>query len=105
MTPRERAEKLIKEGWRQTSRKYRMLACLPDGMTGKEALYEARMREIGDVNREYWEKEIKRWIDILGENSCADHFRRVYAGRDDSLNMTLDEETFMAFRSLGGGTI
>ena len=100
-----KAQQFIDEGWFQISRRHRMLARLPEGMTGKEALFEARKKEIGPKHwGGYWEEDTAKWVNNLGEESCAEHFRRVYSTYDKTLNITLDEKTFNAFRSLGGRT-
>ena len=68
----EEAKKLVSQGYRQISRKYRMVARVPFGMTGRQALdqvapgvYNSRMNE--------WH--------------CADQYRRCYAKGDDVLEL------------------
>ena len=102
MTPVEKeAQALIDAGWYQTSRRWRMIARLPEGKTGIEALIEARLKHI-TVRRDYWISETKRWANMLGEESSAEQFRRCYAHETPGLHRTLDKETFDAFRRLGG---
>lgn len=84
------AKKVIEWGYYQTSRKYRHVARLPKGMTGKEAL-----KSVTPENRHYW-------VDGLGESSAGDHYLCVHGKPEDSLTLTIPE--FNAFRKLGGNT-
>lgn len=100
---------LIKLGYKQVSAKYRTVARLPEGKSGKDALYEAEMAvlaEDGDLADEilaYWRKEKKRWVDGLGERVAADHFRRVHA-HAAGLWLELTPTEFSAFKAQGGKT-
>ncbi len=84
----DRAQRLIDEGWCQTSSKYRLVSRLPEGKTGREALAEASDRE--------------EWATCMGESSAGDYYLRTYAKGD--LEMTLDIATWTAYKKLGGGT-
>jgi len=86
----EYAQKIIDEGYYQTSRKHRHVARLPKGLTGKEAL-----KSVTPENRHYW-------VDGLGESNSGDHYLCVYGKPEDSLTLTIPE--FAAFRKLGGNT-
>ncbi len=70
----------------QTSIKHRTVGKLPDGMTGIVALAKASKR--------------RKWAELLGERSAGDHFLRVYGTE----TLTLDIETWIAYKRLGGGT-
>ena len=88
----DRARQLIREGYRQVSRKHRIVARLPDGKTGRQALTEA-------IDR----REDSTWIRRLSERAAQSQFLRVYAVyTGDPLWLTLDKDTFDAFRRLGG---
>lgn len=76
---------LIEHGWKQTSRRWRMLSRLPDGKTGIEALAEA--------------SKDAPWAKKLGERDSAAQFCRVYAGE---LTISVPRNVFDAFRKLGG---
>lgn len=77
-------------GYHQVSRSYRILARLPAGKTGMQALREASERE---------------WYAAMTEADATDQFLRVYAaGVDKRLHCTVDIRIFEAFRRLGGGT-
>jgi len=90
------ARRLIDEGWYQTSRKFRCLARLPEGMTGKEALLEEAKKE------RPWDAE--KWVNCLGERSAGDHWLRCYSRRVEECNQQVSQKVFDAFRRLGGGT-
>lgn len=85
-----KAEQLIKEGYYQISRKYRHIAKLPEGMTGKQAL-----KTVTSIERHYW-------VDAMGESSAGDHYLSCYS--PTNLRIVLDIPTFMAFRQAGGNT-
>ena len=93
----ESARQLIEEGWHQTSRAYRMLARLPDGMTGVEALIDAERRS------QHPQSNVVKWANGLGNAGAGEHYLRCYASRDLH-GCTLDIPTFSAFKKLGGGT-
>ena len=76
-----KAHKLILQGYRQVSHKYRMVAKLPDGMDGIQAM--------ALVDPEY-EADIRRGI----ETRAADQYRRVYSKE----KLELSEEEFKAFK-------
>jgi hypothetical protein len=78
--------KLLGGEWFQVSRRYRIVARLPEGKTGIEALSEASGRP--------------EWAAGLRETNAGDQFLRVYA----TDTRTLDRPTFAAFRKAGGGT-
>ncbi len=87
-TPSPRDPKaLIAAGFKQISRKAGLVARLPPGLDGIEALKLVDRR---------------RYQDIVGEieRRCADMYRRGYAQGDDRL--TLSPEEMAAFRAVGG---
>lgn len=85
-----KAEQLIKEGYYQISRKYRHIARLPEGMTGKQAL-----KLVTPPERHYW-------VEAMGESSAGDHYLSCYSPPNQQV--VLDIPTFMAFRQAGGNT-
>ncbi len=85
-----KAEQLIKEGYYQISRKYRTLAKLPEGMTGKQAL-----RSVTPIERHYW-------VDAMPESSAGDHYLSCHTTPEQRI--TLDIPTFIVFRKTGGDT-
>ena len=92
----ENARKLIEEGWCQTSRKHRMLARLPDGKTGVEAL--------ADAERRYGHQpDPVKWATGLGNGGAGSFYLSRYAHHDLN-NCTVDLPTFSAFKKLGGTT-
>ncbi len=104
--PEARARALINGGFYQTSRAYRMLARLPFGKSGKEALYEAEIEAISDdADLDYWRKEKCEWVNTLGERASCDQFLRVWS-RYDSRNLTVEVSpiVFDLYRDMGGGT-
>ena len=82
-----RAAELIAAGFVQTSRKYRMLARVPAGMTPLEAL-----RQVDPDTAASLEKRMQEW--------CAEHYRRCFARGDDSVTLSIEE--FAAFLRLTG---
>ncbi len=96
--PRPTPQKLFDDGWRQISRKYRLIARLPEGKTGKQALYDGRIESLNGVRLEHWTVRTRTWVNVLGEYNCADHYRRCYAQGD--LRMELDAHTFSGLRML-----
>lgn len=94
------AQELIDQGYYQISRKFYILAKLPEGKTGKEALYEASLKTYeGLDNYDFWVKDTRRWVDGLGEANSTDQYLRVHA---DCITVT--KEVFEEFRRLGGRT-
>lgn len=85
-THEDEARALIKSGFYQISRKYRGLARLPDGKTGREAYMDAS-RPTG-------------YNPHLSERYAGDQYLRVYAPKQDRI--TVSFRTFQAFRRLGG---
>ena len=75
--------------WYSVSNKYRMVARLPEGKTGKQALAESGGQRCGD----------QAWIDGMGEASAGDHYLRCYAP-----TVELSREEWAAFRAAGGTT-
>ena len=80
------AAELIAAGYYQVSRRHCALACLPPGVTGKEALAAACGYHDG-----------KEWAELLGERSARGQYLRVYAP-----TIVVDEATMNEFRKLGG---
>lgn len=87
----EEMRRLVDEGYRQVSRKFRHVARLPDGMTGLEALRS--------VDPDLHDRMMQRM-----EEEAADHFRRVHAS-EQGLWLTLTTEEFDAFRRAATGRI
>lgn len=75
------ARRLIADGYVRTSRRYRHLAKLPPGMTGKQAL-------------SLHDREAARRLD---DDEAAGYYLRVFAP-----TVTIDETVFRAFQKLGG---
>lgn len=75
-----RVRNLIQQGYEQTSRKYRHLARLPEGMNGLDAL-----RRLDPTLVSRWEENL--------EKMAADHYRRIY-----SKQVTLTIEEFTEYR-------
>jgi hypothetical protein len=75
----------------QVSRKYRSLARLPEGMTGREAMVNADPRG--------------RWSDekLYTEEDCADQFLRCYTKPSDRIE--LSPSAFASYLRAGGGTV
>ena len=93
------ARKLVEEGYCQISSRYRRVAKLPPGKTGKEAVLESLLGK----NPKKWEVEhythlVSRW----SEAEAKDHFLRVFAGK--GLTLKLTHEEFLAYKKAGGGT-
>lgn len=87
----EKGRELVARGWRQTSRKFRMLAKIPDGMTGMQALREADPRAADEL-----EDRMNR--------QAADTFRRSHICKTlfPECFQEVDQPTFDAFRRAGG---
>lgn len=99
---------LIKLGYEQVSARYRIVARLPEGKTGRDALYGAKMAQLAEHNLDeemiaYWRTEHREWVNRLGEESSAGHFRRVHARAAD-LWLELTEEEFREFKAQRGRT-
>lgn len=75
---KEKAERLVSEGWEQISRKYRMLARLPPGLTGLEAL------------REHDHKLVDRFL-AVAEDNARFQYLRVYAPEEHRIELTREE--------------
>lgn len=83
------ATRLLEAGYYQVSIAHRMLAKLPDGKTGRMALYEATNATRSDA----W-----RWAFGMGESNAADYYCRVYGK-----SIVVTPAVFAAFKRLGGG--
>ena len=90
------AQALIDGGWYQTSRAYCMLAKLPVGKTGIQALIEAE--QASRDGREY----AQVWAARMGEHHSGDHFLRMHA--KGKLKKTVSSQVMDEFKKLGGGT-
>lgn len=89
---------LIKDGYKQTSRKYKDVARIPEGLTGKQSLFLAKKKEYSQTQWvDFWEEETKRWIDCLGEIEAGNFFRRMYGP-----HIQLSDIDFKQFKILGG---
>lgn len=103
MTVVEEAKALLAEGYFQTSSRYCMLAKLPEGKTGQEALYEASVKEyVGGPHEAYWRREQLRWAFSMSNDHAADQYLRVYA--PEELRKSVHPTVMKAFRQLGGRT-
>jgi hypothetical protein len=103
MTATEYAQLLVEQGFYQTSRKYADLARLPLGKSGRKALFDARMAELGELTPEllaFWKKDTLRWVTCLGEESSASQYVRVYASANE--RRTVSQTVLREFRRLGG---
>ena len=89
-----KANELINNGYYQVSRKYRTLARLPNGMTGKQALLTVAKKI------RPWDAE--KWVDCLGEGSAGEYYLRCHSSKEDQLE--IGESLFRVFRFLGGNT-
>ena len=96
MTPEQKAQELLVQGYKQTSRKFRMLAKVPDGYTPIQALRRASPTEAKRV-----EEQFHRWASDafmrLSNKNAVPEFSYCY--------IEIDQETFDAFRRLGGTTL
>jgi hypothetical protein len=89
------AEELIAKGYYQVSRNYRLVAKLPDGKTGVEALIDAcRSGEIPTA------RDYESWAKRLGEGHAGDQYLR----SNIASAIQLTREAFENFRKLGGST-
>lgn len=79
----DRGRELVEAGYYQVSRKYGIVARLPAGLTGREALAQ------------HW-----RGAERLTEGGAGNLYLRVYAPPADQL--TLAPAEFIAFRRAGG---
>lgn len=79
---------LVRRGYKQTSRKNRTIAIIPEGMTAMEAL--------ATVEPDYTDRLRERM-----EREAADRFRRFHA-QNHGLERKLDQEEFDVFRGVGG---
>lgn len=115
---REYARRLIAKGWRSVSNRWRVLARLPDGMTGREALrwgmieyqryYGGKVEGFNGRDKPLEARPLsahtEEWIQLLDEESAGGHFMRVYSMYDYakpfSLELTIPQ--FRAFKLEGG---
>jgi len=88
-TQKETVEQMIGV-WFQTSSSYRMVNRLPEGKTGTEALRESGGPRCDD----------EKWLQLLGEAACGDHFLRTSAWPA----RVLTAEEWAYYKKLGGGT-
>ena len=89
----DHAKCLIDEGAHQVSRKHRMVAKLPTGLDGIEALIQAERR------LDYPHPNLEEWARGLGNRHAGDQYMRCYAEQEGNM-VTLDIPTFAAFRKL-----
>jgi hypothetical protein len=81
------AEELIKRGYKQISAKYLTVACLPERMTGLQAL-------------EMYNPDAYKALMDRAEQQAADTFRRMNATGQHNLELT--EQEFLEFKKKGG---
>lgn len=97
------AKQLIDAGYFQVSSAYHMLARLPEGYTGRQALFEASMKIYSDLSagqRMAWAERERAWVDSMSEPSATDQYLRVYAPKEHTV--TVSPAVFAAYRKLGG---
>jgi len=87
-----KANHLLGEGYYQVSRRHRILAKFPEGLTGTEALLQ-------DGQHPYNPK----WAEDMGEGAAGDHWLRCYA-EAAGYWLRVNKAIFTAFRILGGDT-
>lgn len=106
--PKPGAVSPYKKGvWFQTSRRYRSIARLPEGMTPQQALiwgmegHNKHFKDPGISNHE------RKWAESLDDRSASSQFMRVYSSYPFAAhcNKELTEEEFKAFRDAGGESI
>lgn len=85
----EIAAELVGAGWKSVSNKRQIIARLPEGKTGLEALRECSPLEYA-----------KLVADL--EHRAADVYRRVYASVSAGTKRVLDADMFAAFKRAGG---
>lgn len=85
--------------WFQTSRRCRLVARLPEGQSGIEALSRATISR-KSILREIL--EAVDWALQLGEEGAGDMYLRCHAPGHDRMALTPDQ--FDAFRAAGGNT-
>lgn len=93
----QHAERLIKEGWYQVSAKYMMVARLPEGKTGRQALAEA---ETAGITNPEFKEERRKWAMKMPERDAGDFYLRVYCKDTKELKLKVWRE----YKRLGGGT-
>lgn len=81
------AEDLLREGYYIVNRRHGIVACLPEGKTGTEALGTAS----GNAN----------WANQISEEDAGEQYLCIYAFEDDAW-IELDSPTFKAFLQAGG---
>jgi len=115
--PKDCTATLVMLDYRQVSRAYRIVARLPpDATSAKDVLYAARMKEYersflksdgtpkseeAAGHYEFWKKDIREWVEALGEASCHSHYLRCYAKDTKELD---DDEALRRFKNAGGKT-
>lgn len=85
MSPADYVRQLVAQGYKQVSSRYRIVARLPDGMTGIEAL------ESVDASL------AKHMRDTMNKQA-AEQYLRVYAPLEQKVELT--EEEWIAWRDL-----
>lgn len=88
----EIARKLVRDGWKQTSSKYRTIARLPEHVTMNSGL-----KALEAYDRDAYERIMED-----AERRAADTFRRIYANEKDGTKQALDEGMWVAFKKAGG---
>jgi len=90
--------------WFQISARYRTIARLPEGMTGKQALRWAE-EEYGKYSQERWGlSRTEHLADRFNDSLAASHFLRCYTCYPFAkhLQKELSIEEFRLFRAAGG---
>ena len=85
---REKAQALIDQGYKQTSRRHRLVSRVLPGKTALEAMEEIDPDYVRDLHERM-------------ERMAADHYRRMHADHQGDQEQ-LDIQTFVAYRALGG---
>lgn len=77
--------------WQSVSHKYRIVARLPEGMSGVEALLE------------HAPDQYQRILERI-EQQAASTFRRLYSDRVEGCSVELSPDEWAAFRAAGGAS-
>lgn len=81
------AKQLLEQGYKQVSAKYCMLARLPEGKTGKQAL-----ADIVRKRKAHIEEEIDQWVEGLGEQEDG----RTSSGSTSSVRSAQSKASYKA---------
>lgn len=104
MTPRERAEWLIEQGYWQISRHYGLFVRMEGDP--QKVLFDARMQEYRGLKNElFWYKEMEAWVKALGPDQCRRYYLRVHStDRWKAPDVEFARMLTREFHKLGGKT-